>query len=164
MSKNANALQLEPEDLREIVITRLIDAAPEVVFEAWTDPKHVGSWWGPAGFSVTTQSIDVVPDGKWIFIMRGPDGRNYLNKITYLDVSKPNHIVYKHTGEDENGEEVFVTTITFVREGPKTNLTMRAVFPSSGARDNVVQNYGAIEGGRATLARLAAHISTMSAL
>jgi uncharacterized protein YndB with AHSA1/START domain len=34
---------------REVVFTRVYDAPRELVFEAWTDPKHLTQWWGPKG-------------------------------------------------------------------------------------------------------------------
>jgi uncharacterized protein YndB with AHSA1/START domain len=38
---------------REIVITRIVHAARELVWQAMTDPKHVVHWWGPHGFAIT---------------------------------------------------------------------------------------------------------------
>ena len=85
---------------REIVLSRLIDAPRELVFNAWTDPKHIGHWWGPRGFSVTTHEMDVRAGGTWRFIMHGPEGRDYPNKIIYLEVAKPEGLVYRHSGEE----------------------------------------------------------------
>ena len=79
---------------REIVITRLIAAPPELVFDAWTDPKQIGRWWGPNGFTTTTHSMDVRPGGVWRFVMHGPDGRDYQNKIVYREVKRPERLVY----------------------------------------------------------------------
>jgi uncharacterized protein YndB with AHSA1/START domain len=78
---------------REIVITRLIDAPPERVFDAWTDAAQVVQWWGPRGFTATTHKMDVRPGGVWRFVMHGPDGRDYQNKITYLEVVRPERLV-----------------------------------------------------------------------
>src|SRR5215471_614497 len=132
---------------REIVITRVFDAPRELVWEAWTDPKHVPQWWGPRGFTTTTNKMDVKPGGTWRFVMHGPDGRDYQNKITYLEVKKPERLVYKH-GDAENGaaeglEPVnFEVTVTFEAQGDRTRLTMRSVFPSAKAREFVVKTYG----------------------
>ena len=68
---------------RELVITRVIDAPRELVYEAWTDPKHLAQWWGPTGFSTTTRNFDFRPGGVWRFVMHGPDGRDYQNRITW---------------------------------------------------------------------------------
>jgi uncharacterized protein YndB with AHSA1/START domain len=36
----------EPK-VTELVMTRILDAPRELVFKAWTDPKHMANWWGP---------------------------------------------------------------------------------------------------------------------
>ena len=145
---------------REIVITRLIDAPPELVFDAWTDPKQVGAWWGPKGFTTTTQAMDVRPGGVWRFVMHGPDGRDYENKITYLEISRPSRLVYEHGDGEEDLEPVsFHTTVTFEAEGNKTMVTLRSVFPSAAERDRVVKDHDAIEGGKQHLERLDQHLA-----
>jgi uncharacterized protein YndB with AHSA1/START domain len=59
---------------REIITSRVYDAPRELVFKAWTDPKHIARWWGPNGFTTTIHEMDVRPGGAWRFIMHGPDG------------------------------------------------------------------------------------------
>ena len=80
---------------REIVVMRLFDAPRELVFAAWTDPKHLAQWWGPTGFSTTTRSIDIRSGGVWRFVMHGPDGRDYENRITYVEIV--NHVASSTT-------------------------------------------------------------------
>ena len=144
---------------REIVTTRDFDAPRELVFAAWTDAKHVSNWWGPNGFTTTTHVMDVRPGGEWRFIMHGPDGRDYPNRISYLEVARPERLVYKHGGEVELEPVDFHTTVTFTEVNGKTRVTMRAVFPSAEERDRVAREYGAVEGGQQTLARLAEHLA-----
>jgi uncharacterized protein YndB with AHSA1/START domain len=144
---------------REIVITRLIDAPPVRVFDAWTDPEQVAQWWGPRGFTTTTHRMEVKPGGVWRFVMHGPDGRDYQNKITYLEVVKPERLVYRHGGDVDLEPVSFQTTVTFVPQGDKTLVTMRAVFPTAAERDRVAKEYGAVEGGKQTLARLDEHLA-----
>ena len=148
---------------REIVISREFDAPRELVWEAWTNPKHVVNWWGPRGFSTAIEKMDVRPGGVWKHVMRGPDGANYPNKSVFKEVVKPERIVYSHGGRQENGPGTsFVSTWTFdaVTAG-RTRVTIRMVFPSPAARDLVVKEFGAIEGGKQTLERLGEHLSKM---
>jgi len=146
---------------REIVITRVFDAPRELVWSAWTDPKHLVHWWGPKGFTNTFQEINVRPGGVWRFIMHGPDGRDYQNKIVFDEIVEPERLVYSHNGDE--GEPVrFQTTVTFAERSGKTELTMRMVFPSATERDRVVKEYRAIEGGNQTLDRLAEHVAKLS--
>ena len=141
---------------RELVITREFDAPRALVFDAFTNAKHLARWWGPNGFTTTTHAIDVRPGGKWRFVMHGPDGRDYQNLITYLEVVRPERIVYKHGGDEADLEDVsFQTTVTFEELGGKTRVSLRMVFATAKERDRVVREYGAEEGGRQTLGRLA---------
>ena len=127
---------------REIVLSRLIDAPQELVFDAWTDPEQVGQWWGPSGFTTTTHKMEVKPGGVWRFVMHGPDGRDYQNKITYLEVVPPERLVYRHGGDEDLEPVSFQTTVTFAAEGNKTRVTMRSVFPTAEYRDRVVAEHG----------------------
>jgi uncharacterized protein YndB with AHSA1/START domain len=144
---------------REIVITRLFDAPRELVFQVWTDPKHVDHWWGPNGFTTTTYERDVRPGGVWRFNMRGPDGVDYPNKIVYLEVKTPELLVYDHGNGSE--EPLFHVTVTFEEEGDMTKLTMRSLFPTAAARNYVVEHVRAIEGGNQTLNRFGEYLAKM---
>jgi uncharacterized protein YndB with AHSA1/START domain len=149
---------------REIVISRVFDAPREVVWEAMANPKHVVNWWGPRGFTTTIEKMDLRPGGEWKHVMRGPDGTNYPNKSTFTEVVKPERIVYVHGGSREGGPAVhFVATWSFEVIGEKqTRLTLRQIYESKEARDLIVKEYGAIEGGKQTLARLEEYLPTMA--
>ncbi len=147
-------------DDREILITRTFDAPVELVWRAWTDPQRIGQWWGPRGFSTTTYEMDVRPGGQWRFDMHGPDGRDYSNRVVFDEVREPHRLVYTQDGRTPDLEEVsFQSTVTFERQGDQTKLTLRMVFASTADRDRVCRQYGAVEGGIETLARLADHVS-----
>ena len=144
---------------REIVTTRLFGAPRERVFDAWTDRAQIGRWFGPNGFTTTTAEMDVRPAGVWRFVMHGPDGIDYPNVVRYLEVVRPERLVYDH-GSDEGTDDQFRNTITFDDEGGKTRLTMRALFATAEERDRVVEEHGAIEGGKQTLARMAEFLAS----
>jgi len=141
---------------REIVITRVYDAPREAVWDAWTDPQKVVQWWGPKGFTTTIHEMDVRPGGVWRHTMHGPDGTDYPNKSIFLEVVKPERIVYSHGGgrKGDPGAQ-FEATWTFEAQEAKTKLTLRMVFATAAARELVVKTYNAIEGGHQTLGRLA---------
>ena len=143
---------------REIVLSRLLDAPRELVFAAWTDPKQIVQWWGPRGFTTTSHEMSAMPGGVWRFVMHGPDGRDYKNKIIYTEVVKPERLVYRHAGEEEHEDVRFHVTVTFQAQGRKTLLTMRSLFETAQMRDEVVTKYGALEGGKQTLERLAEYV------
>ncbi len=156
-----SSIDLE-RDPRSIIATRVYDAPRELVFEVWTDPKHLSQWWGPDGFTTTTSAFDMRAGGVWRFVMHGPDGRDYENRITYDEIVKPERIVYHHGGGDDVGPVQFRTTVTFEDLNGKTRLTLHAVFPSAAERDRVIKEYGADKGAVQTLSRLADYLTTMA--
>jgi uncharacterized protein YndB with AHSA1/START domain len=145
---------------REIVVSRTIDAPSSLVFEAFTDVKHLGQWWGPDGFTTTTRSFEFRPGGVWDFLMHGPDGTDYPNWIRWLEVDPPRRLVFLH-GDRPDDPRAFQSTVTFVERGSATEVTMRAVFNTKEQRDEVVERYHAIEGGKQTLGRLAAYVPSL---
>jgi uncharacterized protein YndB with AHSA1/START domain len=148
---------------RELVVARTFNAPRELVFQAWTDPRRVAHWWGPRGFTTTTSEMTVSPGGTWRFVMHGPDGRDYPNRIIYREVVRPERLVYSHDGDDEKNPVQFEVTVTFEDDGGKTRLTLRSLFPTAEMRDMVVREYGAEEGGKQTLERFGEYLSTISA-
>jgi uncharacterized protein YndB with AHSA1/START domain len=81
---------------REIISTRVVGAARELVFKALTDPDHLAHWWGPKGFTNTFHEFDLRPGGTWRFVMHGPDGVNYQNKSVFVEIVKPERLVFEH--------------------------------------------------------------------
>jgi uncharacterized protein YndB with AHSA1/START domain len=150
------------EAAHSIVVSRVFNAPRTLVFDAWTDSKHIGHWWGPRGFSITTQSMDARPGGVWQFVMHGPDGVDYPNKITYLEIAKPERLVYDHG--DAGAPGYFRTTVTFDEQGDQTKLTMRLLFESTAERERVVKAHNAIEGANQTLERLGEQLGKMQEL
>ena len=140
--------------------TRVFDAPRELVWQVWTDPKHLAQWWGPDGFTTTTSAYDARPGGIWRFVMHGPDGRDYQNRITFDEIVKPERIVYHHGGGDDVEPVQFKVTVTFEDVGGKTKLTMRGVFASAAERDRVIKEYGADKGMEQALARLDVYLNT----
>jgi uncharacterized protein YndB with AHSA1/START domain len=145
---------------RELSITRLLNAPQELVWEVWTRPEHITHWWGPIGFSVTTHEMSLQPGGVWRFMMHGPDGRDYPNKIVFIEVKKPELLVYKHTGEEETEDVRFHVTVNFEKQGNKTKLTMHSLFDSPEELERVEREYGAKEGMVQTVSRLEEYLET----
>jgi uncharacterized protein YndB with AHSA1/START domain len=153
-----NSLDLD-RDPRSIIGTRVFDAPRDLVFAAFTDPKHLAQWWGPNGFTTTTYSFDLRPGGVWRFVMHGPDGRDYQNRITFDEIVRPERIVYRHGGGDDVEPVQFRQTILFEDIDGKTRLTWRGDFPSAAERDRVIKEYGAGKGLVQTMARLAEFVA-----
>src|SRR5262245_1185374 len=116
---------------REIFLERVFDAPRALVWEVWTDPKHVDRWWGPNGHRNETHSMDFRVGGYWRFVMHGPEGKDWVNWCRYEEISRPERLVYSHGGETE--EPLFHVTVTFTEEGGRTRVNMHSVFPTTEA-------------------------------
>ena len=149
---------------REIVLTRLLDAPRELVFDAFTRPEHLKEWWGPEGFTNTIHEMDVRPGGDFRLVMHGPDGRDYRNHMVFVEVLRPERIVFKHVPGPDTEPVSHETTILFVARGAKTELTMRLAFSTAGALQKMVHDYRADDGMVQTLGRLAGYVEGKTAL
>jgi uncharacterized protein YndB with AHSA1/START domain len=143
---------------REIVISQVIDAPREVVFEAFTRVRHLSRWWGPDGFTTTTRSFEFRVGGEWDFVMHGPDGTDYQEWITWREIVPAVRIGLLH-GESRDDPNAFESVLSFEPAGEKTRIVMRTLFPTKELRDEAVEKYHAIEGGNQTLHNLAAYVT-----
>ncbi len=78
---------------------RTITASSKEIFRAFEDPALLAKWWGPDGFTTTSNSFEFKPKGKWEFVMHGPDGKNYPNEMEFQEIVAPNKIVMRHSVE-----------------------------------------------------------------
>ena len=163
MPSDPNESQSNLDNPVEIVICRTFAAPRELLWQAWTDPKHVGRWWGPAGFTTTTHALDFRPGGSWRYTMHGPDGRDYTNRIDYIEIEEPSRLVYQLGGDVSDVSVSFRTVVSFEQVSDKqTKVTMRTIFPTAEARDFVINNVGAVEGGKQHLANLEDYLAGLS--
>lgn len=155
LEKLAEAVTAE----RCIVINRTFDAPRKLVWEVFTQPKHMDKWWGPDGFTNETHEMDFREGGAWRYKMTAADGTVFPNYTEYTEIVEPELISYKHgTGPEDIW---FRGTITFTEFMGKTTVNLHTVFPDKLSRDKVVEQYGAIEGGEQHLAKAAAYLKEM---
>ena len=143
---------------REIVISRVIGAPRELVFEAFTEVRHLSRWWGPEGFTTTTRAFEFRVGGAWDFVMHGPDGTDYQEWISWTEIAPAERIALLH-GESRDDPNAFESVLTFAPDGAAIRIEMRTVFPTKELRDESVEKYRAIEGGQQTLSKLAAYVT-----
>jgi len=128
---------LDPAE-RELIITRIFDAPREVVFKAWTDPRHAMNWWGPRDYPATHLEMDLRPGGAWRGCLTSiADGSELWHKGVFREVAPPERLVFTFAWEEEGerGLETLVT-VTFADRGGKTLMTFRhAPFQSVEERD-----------------------------
>jgi uncharacterized protein YndB with AHSA1/START domain len=138
----------------EILTTRIFDASPALVWQAWTEPEKIVRWWGPEGFTTTIHEMDFREGGKWEFTMHGPDGTDYPNHKIFVEISHLQRLVLLHDGPPRHS-----MTITFEPHGAGTKLTMRHLFEDRNAYDLAVIGHGAVEGALQHLANLDAFLA-----
>src|SRR4028119_2172553 len=132
---------------REIVVSRVISAPAERVFEAFTLVEHLSRWWGPEGFTTTTRAFEFRVGGEGDFVMHGPDGADYQEWISWTEIAPPERIALLH-GEFRGDPNAFESVLTFARDGATTRIEMRTVFPTKELHDEAVEKYHAIQGGQ----------------
>jgi uncharacterized protein YndB with AHSA1/START domain len=149
---------------QELVLERVFDAPRELVFKAWTDPKHVAQWWSPKGFTNPVCELDPRPGGAILIHMRAPDGVIYPMHGVFHEVTPPERLVMTTTAvEDESGNPglEMLNTVTFAEHNGKTKLTLRAtVVRSTPAAAGALG--GMREGWSQSLDRLAEEVTKVS--
>jgi len=143
---------------RELMVSRLIEGPRDVVFEAFTEVRHLSRWWGPDGFTTTTRTFEFSEGGVWEFTMHGPDGTDYPNWIQWMEIRPPEVIVLRH-GEGPDDPEQFSSTFIFEERTDGTRVTLRSEFKTKALRDRAAEEYGAIEGANQTLDSLATYLT-----
>ena len=127
----------EPAE-RVLVITRVFNAPPALVFKLWTDPSHAKKWWGPRDYPATYLEMDVRPGGAWRGCLRSTEtGKELWQGGVFREVAPPYRLAFTFAW-DEEGERGLETlvTVAFAEQNGKTLMTFRhAPFQSIGERD-----------------------------
>ncbi len=113
--------------VKEITITRLINAPRQRVWKAWTDPKQVAKWWGPNGFTIPVCEIDLRPGGRLLIHLSGLGMLAPMAGI-FKEINEPERLVFTNVAYSDAGLRNIllegITTVTFAEEGNKTRMTV----------------------------------------
>ncbi|OGN93914.1 MAG: hypothetical protein A2Z71_06230 [Chloroflexi bacterium RBG_13_50_21] len=129
-----------------ITITREFDASREQVWQRWTEAEKFGCWWGPKDFTAPYTHIDLRIGGKYLYCMRGPDGKDYWGTGIYKEISEPNRIVYTDSFADEHRNVVPATYYEMTSDIPmemEVELTLEDI---AGKTRMILQHCGLPEG------------------
>ena len=142
-----------------LVIRRVFDAPPHLVFEATTRPEHMKHWYGPRGSRVTDCRIDLRPGGHWRVVVLMPDGSEHGFGGVYREVEPGNRLVYTFVYDGFPDAEA-VESVTFeAQPGDRTLVTIHVMHKSVEHRDGHVASgmeVGATESQDRLAERLAA--------
>jgi uncharacterized protein YndB with AHSA1/START domain len=126
--------------MTELILTRRFDAAPERVFDAWTDPELLRRWFhaGP-DWTTPEADVDLRPGGRYRLAMRNPDGEVRAVAGEYREIERPGRLVYTWAWEAPEGSEMAgetLVTVEFSTTGDGTDVVLTQTgFPSAHNRD-----------------------------
>lgn len=118
------------------VINRSFEAPINVVYDAWTNPEHLQKWVPPTGFTMKYIKPDVRVGGSAFYSMSNSEGLTMYGKANYMEMTKPNRIVYTQIFCDKDEKisrhpmaptwpETMLTTVTLSEEGEnQTRVTI----------------------------------------
>lgn len=106
--------------------SRTFTASPEAVFAAFAAPERLAKWWGPDGFRNSFDIFEFKPSGQWRFTMHGPDGTDYPNESTFVQIESARKIVLQHLNRPH-----FVLTIVLEPVAAGTLVHWEQVFESA---------------------------------
>lgn len=129
---------MEIEKPKALIITRVMNATPELAFKTFTEAEHLTHWWGPAGMKLEVISLDVRNGGKFHYKMLSPEGHEMYGIFNYKEVLPFEKIVFTNGFADKEGNLIrapFATTFpievmntwTFEEDNGKTKLTLRGI-------------------------------------
>lgn len=151
-------MNINTSEDREITVSRLFNAPRDLLFDAFTEREHVENWWAPDGS--TFHEYDASPGGLWRYSMPGEGGDTYSFRIQFIEIDRPQRLVYDYGTEGEYASEPVRTLVTFAEENGKTRVTLRLRFASAAEKAQAAE-YGAAAGAQQALADLADYISRM---
>lgn len=129
-----------------VVIERIFDAPPEVIWQMWTEPDHFKAWYGPDGVTIPVAILDVENGGRRIVSMAmatpaGPMQMWFTGE--HREVVKNQRLVYTESIADENGNVLSPQAICMPEDHPTaTEVTVELV--DLGGRTKVVLTHAGI--------------------
>ena len=145
------------EAAREIATSRVLPFRRGDVYLAIADAERIARWWGPEGFTSTTQTCDFQPGGHWRFVFHGPDGKTYPNHNIFVLIEPGRRVVIRH----EDRAHAFRLTIGLQDEGQGTRVGWHQVFDDAAERDRMAPI--CIPANEQNLDRLHAEVASRSA-
>jgi uncharacterized protein YndB with AHSA1/START domain len=161
MMKSTDTLKITMPTEREIAMTRVFDAPRRLVFEAWTNPKHVPRWLlGPDGWTMPVCEIDLRPGGSWHFVWRKSNGTEMAMRGEYREVTPPERLVNTECWGAEWPETL--NTLVLSEENGRTTMTLTILYPSKQARDAAFET-GMSDGASQSFDRLEDYLASTPA-
>jgi uncharacterized protein YndB with AHSA1/START domain len=94
MNKHENILEHKLDSKLDLVLERIVDLPPEIIWQAWTKPEHLKHWFCPRPWGVSSCQIDLRPGGAFNTIMLSPDGQEFPMNGCYLEIIENRKLVW----------------------------------------------------------------------
>ena len=160
--------------IEAFIISRVFDAPRDLVFAAFTEPQRMKEWWGPKGYKVIAQTMDLRPGGSYHYGMESPTGQEMWGKLIYREIVRPERIVLVNVFSDAAGGITRhplaptwplenLSTFLFEDIGGKTKFTLRWEPINASAEEIATFNaaHTAMAGGwTGTMSQLAEYLAT----
>lgn len=123
-----------PPDVPVLIFRRVFQAPASLVFETWTEPRHLRHWRAPRGFELVVCEVDLRVGGSYRFVHRAPDGSRHTFRGQYREIERPSRLVSTFGYEAAPATEV-LDEVTFADNGGTTLVTGRTTFPTFETRE-----------------------------
>jgi uncharacterized protein YndB with AHSA1/START domain len=121
-----------------LALRRSVGLPPERVWELWTTPDGIGSWWAPDGFTTTVDTLDLRPGGALDYTMTatGPEQIAFMEQAgmplatkshkEFTEVVEPTRLAYVSLIDFVPGLEPYehLTVVTLERTATGTDVVM----------------------------------------
>jgi uncharacterized protein YndB with AHSA1/START domain len=149
--------------VHELVLERVFDAPPALVWKAWTEPRHLMQWWAPKPWKTVECDIDLKAGGVMRTVMLSPEQQKFPNVGVFLEVVPQKKLVFTDAYTDAwtPSPKPFMTAImTFEQQGKKTKYIARALHWTQTDRE-AHEKMGFHEGWGTAADQLAAVLAAM---
>ncbi len=111
-----------------VTLEHTFTAPRQIVWDAWTDSRHLAQWWGPDHFTAPVCDLELRIGGSLRIDMLGPDGQIYPMTGVVTELDPPQRLAFRSTALDNAGTPLFdiQNTIGFADDGAHTHLTLEA--------------------------------------
>jgi uncharacterized protein YndB with AHSA1/START domain len=160
-----------PDSKLDLVLERVVDVPPALVWAAWTRPEHLKVWFTPRPWTVSDCKIDLRPGGIFRTVMRSPEGQDYPNIGCYLEVVPNERLVWTDAllpgyrpallpGYGPSEKPFFTAIITLEPRGRGTRYVAAAIHRDEAGKTKH-EAMGFHQGWGSALDQLVAHAKTM---
>lgn len=154
----------KPCSERDLVLERVVDVPPALVWKAWTEPEHLMQWFTPKPWSTVACEIDLKPGGAFNTTMRSPEGQEFQNNGCVLEVVPRERLVITDTllaGYRPAAKPFFSAIVSLAPEGKGTRYIAIAMHGDSETRKKH-EEMGFHTGWGKALDQLVAHAKTLA--